>query len=152
MPSGTPDSRDQSQYTTRYDRILGEARAVSGKAIERLRELSNQLPDGVIEQVERLRENPAGERRKAVRVDDHSLSVVVTATDLQTDETAVKDHCPTGLAVLLPCPAGVGTVLRVRMPPKFGGGGWVSVEVRYCRKEGDAWVAGCELLVEQTPI
>jgi len=152
MPSGTPANRDQSPRATRYERILNEARAVSGKAVERLRELSNDLPDGVIEKVQRLHDNPTGERRKSVRVDDHSLSVLVTATDLQPGETAVKDHCPTGLAVVLPCPAGVGTVLRVRMPPNFGGEGWVSVEVRYCRKEGNSWVAGCELLGEQTPI
>ena len=64
----------------------------------------------------------------------------------------MKDHSPTGLAVLLPCPAGVGTILRVRVPPEIARDDWVTVEVKYCRKEGDHWIAGCELLDKQSPI
>jgi hypothetical protein len=136
-----------------YRRMLDETREMADKALDRLRELSNQLPDGVLEQVERLHEDPTHERRKAARVSDLSIPVAVQIVDLAgvTEGTAMKDHCPTGLAVLLPCPAGVGTLLRVRLP-KLGQAEWVSVEVRYCRRQGDRWVAGCELLSNQPPL
>jgi len=152
MSAEKPDRRPSGPGERLYGRILDEARGLSDKALGRLRELSSELPGGVIEQVERLHDDPVGERRKSVRVDDHSLAVAVVAADLPAEGTAVKNHCPAGLAILLPCPAGVGTVLRVRMPPELGGAGWVSVQVRYCRKEANGWVAGCELLGEQPPI
>ncbi|HYT90499.1 MAG TPA: hypothetical protein VEL76_17465 [Gemmataceae bacterium] len=137
-----------------YTRILDETQEVADKALDRLRMLGNQLPAGMIEQVERLRKDPAHERRKTVRVNDLSIPVAVQIANLAeaTDRTALKDHCPTGLAVLLPCPAAVGTILRVRMPAHLGGGGWVTVEVKYCRRAGEEWIAGCELLDEQPPI
>ena len=127
--------------------LPGETREVADKALDRLRELSNQLPRGVVEQVERLHENPAHERRKAARVSDASLSVLVQAADVPgAAGLVVQDHGPAGLAILLPCPAGEGTFLRVRLPPQLGGGGWVTVEVKYCRKVEGGWHAGCELL------
>jgi len=134
-----------------YDRLLGEIREVSSRALDRLRELGEQLPDGVVEQVERLHADPTHERRKATRVNDLSIPVAVAAAGLPAGMGALgmKDHGLRGLAVLLPCPAGVGTVLRVRLPAEIGGGGWVMVEVKHCRREGKAWVAGCELLDDQ---
>jgi len=136
-----------------YEQMLDNTREVADKALARLRGLSDQLPGGAIEHVERLHDNPVSERRKAARLNDPSIPVAVQAINLQTDngETLMKDHCPSGLAVLMPCPAGVGTVIRVRMPEQLGDGGWVSVEVKYCRKEGERWVAGCELL-DQGPL
>jgi hypothetical protein len=55
------------------------------------------------------------------------------------------------VGVLLPGPAGVGTLLRVFMPAQLGGGGWVAVEVKHCRKEAAGWVAGCELIDDRPP-
>jgi len=134
------------------ERVLEEARAVSEKALERLRGLASQLPEGAVEHVERLHRDPAAERRRAARLADSPLPVAVRLGALHDETGAVRDHCPTGMAVLLPCPAGVGTVLRVRMPDGLGGGGWVSVEVRHCRKVEGGWVAGCELVGNQPPI
>src|SRR5262249_29165922 len=106
-----------------------------------------------VEHVERLHQDPLAERRKAARLADGPVPVAVRWEALPDEAGGmVRDHCPTGLAVLLPCPAGVGTVLRVRMPAEMGGGGWVTVEVRYCRKEAGGWVAGCELVSNQSPI
>jgi hypothetical protein len=133
-------------------RMITQAREVGGKALERLRGLARQLPQGAIEHVERLHGNPAGERRKAARLADWSIPVAVRPGDL-TDESSgvVRDRCPTGLAVVLPRPAAVGTFLRVRLPAGMGGG-WVTVEVRHCREEPGGWVAGCELAGNQPPI
>lgn len=135
------------------EQMLEQAREVSDKALERLREVAEQLPEGALEHIERLHRDPTSERRKAARLADGPLPVAVRL-DVPVDETGglVRDHCPTGLSVLLPCPVGVGTVLHVRIPPELGGGGWVAVEVRYCRKEADGWVAGCELVGNQPPI
>ena len=85
------------------------------------------------------------------RVSDASIRVPIRIADAPgpPDEVPMRDHCPTGMAILLPCPAGVGTILRLRMPPEFGDGGWVTVEVKHCRKEGAKWLAGCELLSAQ---
>src|SRR6188768_3849594 len=110
------------------ERMLEEARDVSRQAIERLRELSSQLPGGALEHVERLHRDPSAERRKAARLGDGSIPVAVRAGSLRDEGGSVKDHCPTGLAVVLPCPAGVGTILRVLLPPEMGGA-WVTVEV-----------------------
>jgi len=136
-----------------YNRLLDKTRGVADKALNRLRELSDQLPAGTVEQVERLHDNPVKERRKAARVKDSSIPVAVQMVDIPGEGgTAIKDHCPTGMAILLPCPAGPGTILRLRMPPEFGGKEWMTVEVKYCRKTEEGWVAGCELLSEQAPI
>jgi len=131
--------------------MLEEARDVSRQAIQRLRELSGQLPGGALEHVERLHKDPSAERRKAARLGDGSIPVAVRAGSLHDEGGSVRDHCPTGLGVVLPCPAGVGTILRVLLPPEMGGG-WVTVEVKYCRKEPGGWVAGCELVGNQPPI
>src|SRR5688500_15195866 len=104
-----------------HERVLEEAREVSGKALERLRGLAGELPEGAVAHVERLHADPAVERRKAARLGDRSVPVAVRLEPHRDESGAVKDHCPTGLAVLLPCPAGVGTVLRVRMPEEQGG-------------------------------
>ena len=135
------------------ERVMEEAREVSGKALQRLRDLAGRLPDGALEHVERLHECPTAERRKAARLADGSIAVAVRP-EARPDETggAVRDHCPTGLAVLLPCPAGVGALLRVRLPAELGGGGWTTVEVKHCRREAGGWVAGCELIGDQPPI
>jgi hypothetical protein len=133
------------------ERVMVRAREVAGKALMRLRGLADQLPDGALEYVERLHEDPAAERRKAARLADRSIPVAVRLEILLNENGVVIDHCPTGLAVLLPCPAAVGTFLRVRMPTEMGGG-WVSVEVKYCRKDTAGWLAGCELVGEQPPI
>jgi len=134
-----------------YHLLLEETREVADRALDRLRDLSKQLPSGALEQVERLHDDPVHERRKAARVGEASLTVAVRREGSPEggEGSTVKDRCPTGMAVLLPCPAGVGTLLRVRMPPEVGAGGWVTVEVRYCRREGEAWVVGCELLRDQ---
>src|SRR5262249_15013999 len=130
--------------------LLEQAKEVSDKALKRLRGVAEQLPQGAVEHVERLHQDPAAERRKAARLADESLPVAVRWEALPNQASGVvRDPCPTGLAVLLPCPAGVGTVLRVRIPAEMGGGGWVTVEVRYCRKEAGGWVAGCELVSNQ---
>ena len=137
-----------------YGRMLDKTREVANKALDRLRGLSDQLPVGMVEQVERLHEDPTHERRKTTRVNDASIRVTIQIAGLPdtTGEMVMQDHCPMGMAVLLPCPAGVGTVLRLRMPPKLGNGGWMTVEVKHCRKEGKGWIAGCELLSEQSPL
>jgi len=135
-----------------YDQMLDETREVASKALNRLRGLGEHLPGGVVEQIERLHQNPGRERRKTARVKDEAIPVTVRAAGLPARGTALKDHCPTGMAVVLPCPAGVGTFLRVRVSSEYGEDRWVAVEVKYCRKEGEGWVAGCELLGNQPPI
>lgn len=131
-----------------YGQMLDRTREVGDKAIDRLRGLGDRLPGGLVEQVERLHDDPTHERRKAARVADPPLAVAVHMEERsgRTEGTAMKDHSPMGLAVLLPCPAGVGTLLRIRLPTS---GAWVTVEVKHCRKEGAGWVAGCELLENQ---
>jgi PilZ domain len=154
MTSEPPDGRAALPAGLSEDifrRMLDEAREVGDKVLARLRELGGQLPEGTVEQVERLHYDPTHERRKTARVSDQSLPVAVQVAGQAgaTNPTAIKDHSPTGLAVVLPCPAGVGTLLRVRMHP---GDTWVTVEVKHCHKEGAGWVAGCELLGEQPPL
>src|SRR4051794_24452145 len=133
------------------EQVMEEARGVAERALERLRGLSGELPEGAVEQVERLHRDPASERRKAARLGDAPLPVSVRLGPLPGGtEGAVRDHSPSGLSVLLPCPAGVGTVLRLRLPEQMGG--WVTVEVRHCRREAGGWVAGCELAPGQPPL
>jgi hypothetical protein len=135
------------------EQVLEQAREVGDKALERLRGVAEQLPQGALDHVERLHQGPTAERRKAARLSDGAIPVAVHWEAIPNGAGgAVRDHCPTGLAVLLPCPAGVGTLLHVRIPPEMGDIGWVSVEVRYCRKEKGGWVAGCELVSNQPPI
>jgi hypothetical protein len=135
-----------------FSRLLNETRGVSEKALARLRKLGDQLPDGMVEQVEQLHDDPSQDRRKAVRVPDEAVPVSLEVAEVSgaADGAVMKDHCPAGLAVRLPCPAGVGTVLHVRMPPELGGDGWVTVEVKHCRREGDGWLAGCEIQGKQS--
>jgi len=151
MSTQDPDRPPPELGRSAYDELLRELRKVGDKALDRLRELRGHLPGRVVEQVEKLHDNPARERRKSARVRDPSVPVVIWAVDLPEGSAQVKDHCPTGLAVSLSRPAEVGSVLRVEMPPELGGG-WVDVEVRYCRQEEQRWVAGCELLRGQPPI
>jgi len=132
-----------------YEQILDQTREMAQKAVTNLRELSSLLPAGVVEQVELLHDDPVQERRKAARLSDSSIPVLIQT--LECLGTAMKDHSPTGMALFLPCPAGVGTLLQVRVP-KEPDGPWVLVEVKYCRRQGKMWVAGCELLSEQPPI
>jgi hypothetical protein len=136
------------------NRMLDETHKVGQKAIDRLRQLSNELPSGVVEQIERLHGDPARERRMTSRVSDSSIPISIHAVGLPraAGGTAMINHCPAGMAILLPYHAEVGTLLSVRIPLELGAGGWVTVEVRYCRKEGPRWVAGCELLDDQRPI
>jgi len=128
-----------------YERALEEARQVSDKALARLRALGDDLPPGLVAQVERLHDDPVAERRKAARVSYPEVPAAVVLSGVESD-AVVRDHSPAGVAVLLPCPAGEGTVLRVRVPPALGGPRWVVVEVKHCHREGRGWVAGCELL------
>jgi len=146
------DRADDGRNEVLYQRMMDEAREVSDKAVQRLRDLGGALPSGTVEQVERLHRDPLGERRKVARLSDPPLPVSVRATDLPpVGGSALRNHSPLGLAVLLPCPAGEGTLLRVRLPPDLGVG-WVTVEVKYCRREEGGWLAGCELLAEQAPL
>jgi hypothetical protein len=132
-----------------YDSMLDQMRAVGQRAVLHLRSLGNVLPTGVVDQVEHLHDDPVHERRKTVRFEDSSILVVVEGLDCPG--TVMKDHSPNGMAILLPCPTGEGTVMRIRIPPKPDGQ-WILVQVRYCRREGDIWVAGCEVLSNQPMI
>jgi len=125
--------------------MLDETREVASKALDRLRRLSDCLPGGVIEQLEQLHKDPAHERRRTARVQAGSLPLAVQLPDLPAapGQAGIRDHSPRGVAVVLPCPAGVGTLLRIRVPPECA---WLTVEVKHCRREGGHWVAGCELL------
>lgn len=151
-PQNTVGPLDASSEVAR-ERVMEQAKEVGNRALNRLRGLARQLPEGALEYIERLHEDPVAERRKAARLSDRSIPVAVRP-EAVLDETggAVRDHSPTGLGVLLPCPAGVGTLLRVCMPAHLGGGGWVTVEVKHCRKEAAGWVAGCELIGDRPPI
>ena len=132
------------------DRILADTRGLADRALERLRGLGAALPAGAADQVRRIRDDPGRERRKSPRLCDPPLTVTVHTADPAAPDSAapLRDHSPTGLAVVLPCPAGEGTVLHLRSPQ----GQWVAVVVRHCRREGGGWVAGCELLDGQPPI
>jgi hypothetical protein len=129
------------------ERVLLEAQEAADKALERLLGVADELPASAVDYVKSLHDNPAAERRKTVRMaDDQAGSVVVSPFNGPSEVGEVIDRCPTGLAVMLPCPAGVGTILLVRMPGGIEGGPWLSVEVKYCRKEAGGWVAGCEVV------
>lgn len=135
------------------ERVIEKAREVSGKALARLRGLAGELPEGTVEQVERLHRDPSAERRKAARLGDVPLPALIRTVGplSQKTEGVVWDHSPTGLLVLLAHPLGVGTVLHLRLPQEMGGG-WVAVEVRHCRSAADGWLIGCELVPGQTPL
>jgi hypothetical protein len=130
---------------------LAEAQEVADKALERLLGVAHELPPSAVDYVKSLHDNPAAERRKAVRMADQAVPVVVSPLNGPSEAGEVIDRCPTGLAVLLPCPAGVGNILLVRMPGGIDGGQWLSVEVKYYRKEACAWAAGCEVVGDQRP-
>ena len=120
------------------------------------RGMAGQLPEGVLllEHVERLHRAPAAERSLSKRPGWATARSPCRSGQGRSPWRRAglcRDHCPTGLSVLLPCPAGVGTVLCVLLPAEMGGG-WVTVEVRHCRREAGGWVAGCESLRGQPPI
>ena len=129
--------------------VIEKAREVADRALERLRGLTAELPAGTVERVERLHGDPDSERRRAARLSDGEHPVTVCAAGSVSGW--VRDHGPTGLAVLLPGSVEVGTVLRVLLPNELGGG-WVTVEVRHCRPEADGWLTGCELIPGQLPL
>src|ERR1700733_8351055 len=85
-----------------YDQMLDQVRELAQQAVLRLRSLSNLLPTGVIEQVEHLHEDPVHERRETVRFNDSPIPV--TVEEMDSLETAMKDHSPKGMAILLPVP------------------------------------------------
>jgi hypothetical protein len=131
------------------DRVIEKAREVSDRTLERLRGLTAELPEGTVERVELLHGDPDSERRRAARLSDGAHPVTVCAAGSVAG--SVRDHGPTGLAIRLPAPVGVGWVVRVLLPATLGGG-WVTVEVRHCRPDADGWLAGCELVPGQPPL
>jgi hypothetical protein len=153
MTPTSPTGRGPGRAIDAYTLLLQELHAVADDILGRLRDLRGDLPGGLVEEVERLYRAPERDRRRTVRVTDPPLHVTVKADGLpEGGDTAVRDHCPRGLAVRLPCPAAPGSFLRVRLPLELGGSDWVTVEVKHCRKEEEGWIAGCELLAEQPPL
>src|SRR5438067_9353947 len=68
LPDGDPSPFRRQVFTG----LLHEAETVSEKALARLRRLQNRFPSDVpaplLEQLERIRTDPDGERRRAVRL------------------------------------------------------------------------------------
>ncbi len=130
------------------DLLLKETRGVASNAVTRLRQLRSLLPAGVVEQVEKIYQNPGQERRNSLRLADSASQV-----KLQVDNypgAALKDHNLTGMAIFLPCQAEVGTILHCRTAQAIDQG-CTLLEVKHCHKEGEGWVAGCEILSERPP-
>jgi hypothetical protein len=148
MSGKRPDVRDFDRFVYKglLDLVLDETREVGNKAVLHLRQLSTDLPSGVVEQIEQMHQDPAHERRTVARL--QGTSTPATVQGLEGQPTAVKDRSPMGIALHLPSPVNVGSILRVRVHPERDGE-WILVEVKHCSREGDEWVAGCELLPGQ---
>jgi len=133
-----------------YVRLLDDARGVSDRTLERLHTLRDQfpsaLPGDLIEQVERIRTDPAHERRRVPRLPEASPTAVAEPDDLaEWARAPILNRSPGGLALLLDHAVEPGTVLLV-WSGFAGGDAWIPFEVRHCRPEGGRWVVGGEFI------
>jgi hypothetical protein len=132
--------------------LLDAARGVSARVLDRLVELHADfpadLPGEAIRQLSFLSADVACERRGGLRLSGGLPVVTVLVTWPRDDQLngtpiPVHDRAPAGLALVLPRPALVGTVLEVQgagMDDRF------RVQVKHCYRERDGWVAGCEFV------
>jgi PilZ domain-containing protein len=140
-----------------YFRLLDEARTISERALERLHTLSNQfpaaLPDELLEQVERIRSDPAHERRRSPRLHESTFPANVTEPADLTGWTGalVIDRSPGGLALLLHNPVEAGMVLLVWFGSAGDEDAWLPVEVKHCRPEAENWIVGVEFTGRAKP-
>src|SRR5437016_2511892 len=107
-----------------YLHLLDEARGVSARVLDRLVELHADfpadLPGEAIRQLSFLSGDAACERRRGLRLSGGLPVVTVLAAwpgdDLLNGTTVpVHDHAPAGLALVLPRPPIVGTVLEMQV-------------------------------------
>jgi len=150
--SGREETREASCATLphAYFHVLHEARSLSDRTLEWLHNLSGQfptaLPNELVEQVERIRSDPAHERRRSPRHHDFPLPATVAAPADPTDWSSalVVDRSPGGLGLLLHGPVESGTVLLVWFDSAEDEDAWLPVEVKHCRPEGENWIVGVE--------
>lgn len=149
------DGDSPPAHRQKLSELLREAEAVSETAISRLRRLNDRFPSAVpgplLEQLERIRSDPRGERRGAVRLVGGQRVAVRTVPGERVALAPVLDRSPGGLAVRLGRYAALGEVVLVRLPGEGGAPVWFQAQVRYCRPDGDGWATGCEYLADRPP-
>ena len=152
-PDDTPHATPRPEA---YSFLLDEAEGVAGNAVSRLRRLRDRYPSDVsgrlIDELERAHANPDGERRRGVR-----LGGAPTPAEVRTDPSPlttaqVVDRSAGGLRLRVIHPLPEGLVVGVRVPAGADDLAWFPVQVRYCRRDGDTWVAGCEYVAERPKI
>jgi len=133
-----------------YCRLLDDARTLSARAIQYLRTLRDRfpacLPVELIEQVERIRTDPAHERRRCPRLPaPDTPAAVAEPCDLASwSQARLIDRSPGGLAFRLGHPVEAGAILLVWLGEAPGEDAWVPVMVRHCRQAEEGWVVGGE--------
>lgn len=150
QPDGTPLSLPRLEA---YSFLLDEAEGVAGNAVGRLRRLGDRYPSDVpaplIDALERAHTNPSDERRRGVRLGGSLTPAEVRADPTPMAPAQVVDRSAGGLRLRVSRPLPVGFVVGVRVTAD---GRWFPVQVRYCRPDGDGWVAGCEYMAERPKI
>jgi hypothetical protein len=134
-----------------YARLLRQAREVSAQTVDRVCGLHERfpasLPRSLVEQLARVQADPAGERRRAVRVNEPGRVLVRPEGGRRlAEEATATDHSPGGLALRLTHPVPVGSILEICSLDSGDNTAWSPVEVRYCRPHGAGWMAGCAVV------
>jgi hypothetical protein len=132
--------------------LLEEARWLSQEALDRLKELHDRypidLPEQVIEGLEHIRPGYQFEQRSFPRLPRHGAKIELcrpeTAEPLE--EVVMLDHCVGGVGVRCERPLPVGCIVSLSPQQKSDALSPCRAEVRYCRRQKDAWIVGCQFL------
>ena len=149
-PNGTPFTVPRPEA---YSFLLDEAEGVAGNAVSRLRRLGDRYPSDVpaplIDELERAHTNPDSERRSGVRLGGSATPAEVCTDPSPRTPAQVVDRSAGGVRLRVTRPLPVGSVVGVRVPAEADNRRWFPVQVRYCRRNGDGWEAGCEFVGER---
>jgi len=93
-----------------------------------------------------------GERRSAPRRGGGAITVVIARANARATRVqgSVTDRSLGGLGLAVPCPLGVGSIIKVRVAHVSEAIPWTPVRVKNCRPSRRQWIVGCEF-IESVP-
>ena len=152
--NGQPSNKNPilSQPERELSWLLGEARGVSQRSLERVRLLKEQFPDELtgqaLEELERLEAEAPHDRRRSPRFADTPGHVLVSPSRSPGEGmmATVRDWSATGVCLRLDWPAAVGTLLWMRPTIGMAEARWLPLEVRHCQRGPRGWLVGCRFL------